>query len=66
MGITNMRQALLVLAMMAWPCPLMAAYVETMDPDGPTKNLQTDFGLVDDQARDNQSEILQNAIDEAV
>lgn len=42
----------------------MAAYVETMNPHGPTRNLQVDFGLVDDQAKDNQSETLQNAIDE--
>lgn len=41
-----------------------AAYEETMDPNGLTINLQTDFGLVDDQAQHNQSDILQKAIDD--
>ena len=38
-------------------------YTETMDPNGPTKNLRTDFGLVDDDAASDQSDVLQEAID---
>ena len=40
-----------------------AAYTETMDPNGPTKNAGTDYGLVDDNARTNQSDVMQKAID---
>lgn len=40
-----------------------ARYVEKMDPDGLTKNACTDFGLVDDGAKANLSEVLQKAID---
>lgn len=41
-----------------------AGYTETMNPNGLTRNLQTDFGLVDDYAKSNQSAILQKAIDD--
>lgn len=40
-----------------------AEYTETMDPNGLTRNVQTDFGLIDDDAKRNQSEIFQRAID---
>jgi hypothetical protein len=40
-----------------------AEYKETMDPDGATKNV-ADYGLVDDGAETNQSEIFQQAIDD--
>ena len=39
-----------------------AEYKETMDAGGPTRNVGTDYGLVDDNAASNQSEILQQAI----
>jgi len=41
-----------------------ARYTETMDPDGLTKNMGTDYGLVDDNAAANQSETFQKGIDE--
>lgn len=43
---------------------LQAAYQETMNPNGRMKNLQSDYSLVDDNARANQSHIFQKAIDE--
>jgi len=58
-----MRYALLVWATMAWSSPLAAAYVETMDPNGPRMDLHWDFGLSDDNAQSNQSAKLQRAID---
>lgn len=39
-----------------------AQYTETMDPDGLTKNMKDDYGLVDDNAASEQSYKLQNAI----
>jgi len=50
--------------MVALSSTSQAAYEETMEPNGLTRNLQTDFGLVDDQAQHNQSDILQKAIDD--
>jgi hypothetical protein len=41
-----------------------AEYTDTMDPGGLTKNACTDYGLVDDNAKANQSEALQKAIDD--
>lgn len=41
-----------------------AEYTETMDPDGPTKHMGADYGLVDDNAKANQSGVFQKAIDE--
>ena len=41
-----------------------AAYKETMDPDGLAKDLKADYGLVDDNAVNDQSEKFQQAIDE--
>ena len=58
-----MKYALLALPTLAWSSPLTAAYVETVNPNGPKRNLQRDFGLVDDNAESNQSEKLQKAID---
>ncbi len=43
---------------------VQAAYRETMDPNGPSKNLKSDYGLVDNNAASNQSALLQKAIDE--
>jgi len=42
-----------------------AKYTETMDPNGLSKNLKTDYGLIDDGAQKNQSGIIQTAIDQA-
>lgn len=41
-----------------------AEYREVMDPNGPTKNLRIDYGLLDDDAQANQSDTLQAAIDD--
>ncbi|RMG41008.1 MAG: hypothetical protein D6725_02315, partial [Planctomycetota bacterium] len=40
-----------------------AEYKEVMDPNGLTKNLRTDYGLVDDGGRSDQSAVVQKAID---
>ena len=42
---------------------VFSKYTETMDPDGLTRNLVADFGLLDDNAQNNQSGIFQHAID---
>jgi hypothetical protein len=55
---------LLAMVLLASTAHTQAAYKETMDPDGPVKNLRDDYGLVDDNAAANQSEIFQKAIDE--
>ena len=54
---------LMILTLLALTTAVKAAYRETMDPKGLTKNLKEDFGLVDDNAETNQSELLQEAID---
>ncbi len=41
-----------------------AAYTETMTPDMPQKNLAVDYGLIDDGAARDQSDVFQRAIDE--
>ena len=51
-----MKNILLIMIVLAMTAISQAAYKETMDPDGLTKNLKTDFGLVDDHAESNQSE----------
>ena len=53
----------MILTLLALTTAVKAAYRETMDPKGLTKNLKEDFGLVDDNAETNQSELLQEAID---
>ena len=58
-----MKSIAILLATLAWAPAANAAYTETMDPNGVTKNLQADFGLVDDNAGSNQSDRLQKAID---
>ena len=58
-----MKNILILLAMLAWIPAASADYKETMDPNGLTKNLKTDFGMVDDNAANNQSGVLQKAID---
>ena len=59
-----MKNVLLIMAMLVMTAVAEGAYEETMDSDGLTMNLKTDFGLVDDGAESNQSERLQKAIDE--
>ncbi|MDF7822620.1 glycosyl hydrolase family 28-related protein [Pontiellaceae bacterium B12227] len=41
-----------------------AKYTEVMDPNGPVKNLKSDYGLKDDHAASDQSAIFQQAINE--
>ena len=55
---------LLAPPLLAWHTAARAEYIETMDPSGLTRNLRTHYGLVDDDARTNQSETLQKAIDD--
>jgi hypothetical protein len=54
----------LILILMVAAVSANAAYKETMDPDGPVKDLRSDYGLVDDGARTDQSAVFQKAIDE--
>ena len=41
---------------------VQAKYTETMDPKSRARNLKSDYGLVDDNAKTNQSDVLQEAI----
>lgn len=59
-----MHRIAFALAVCLAAATLHAAYRETMKPDAPTRNLRTDFGLVNDGARADQSPVLQRAIDE--
>jgi len=58
-----MKNVLLIMTMLAMTASSQAAYTETMAPAGLTENLRTDFGLIDDNAKSNQSDRLQQAID---
>ena len=60
----TLQLALLSIIAISFAITANAEYTETMDPGGPTKNVGTDYGLVDDNAKANQSEILQKAIDD--
>ena len=60
----TIRTVVAGLLLLAQAAVANAEYTETMDPTGPQMNLQTDFGLVDDNAASNQSAILQKAIDD--
>lgn len=55
---------LMTLALISWTTAASARYQETMDPNSSAKNLKFDYGLVDDDAKTNQSALLQNAINE--
>ncbi len=59
-----MKTVLLMMTVFVMTAVAEGAYEETMDPNGLTMNLRTDFGLVNDGAESNQSERLQKAIDE--
>jgi len=52
------------LTAVVWTISAHAEYRETMDADGLTKNLRSDYGLVDDGARADQSALFQKAIDD--
>lgn len=56
----------MLLAIIAIACATTAnaEYKETMVPSGPTTNVGTDYGLVDDNAKTNQSDVPQKAIDD--
>jgi hypothetical protein len=62
--ITTLKLTLAVVALLAWAETVQAEYLETMDPNGLTKNLWTDYGLDDNDAQANQSETLQAAIND--
>ncbi|VGO18564.1 glycoside hydrolase family protein [Pontiella sulfatireligans] len=59
-----MRTILWIIAVLACTSASQAEYVETMQENGKQWNLQKDFGLVDNNAKSNQSELLQKAIDD--
>lgn len=59
-----MKHMLFLITMFVLSSISIAAFKETMNPNGLTKNLRTDFGLIDDQAQHNQSDTLQNAIND--
>lgn len=58
------RTALLFWVLGVCMTTVQARYTETMNPHGPVRNLKTDYSLVDDDAKSNQSDTLQKAIDE--
>lgn len=60
----TLQLALLSIIAIGFATTAGAEYSETMDPNGPTKNASTDYGLVDDDAQSNQSDIIQKAIDD--
>jgi len=51
------------IVLVAWTTAVQAEYKETMDPEGRTGNLAS-YGLVDDNAKSNQSDVFQKAIDD--
>ncbi|MCK5173257.1 MAG: hypothetical protein KAR47_07690 [Planctomycetes bacterium] len=57
------RRILVIIFMLTGIINLQAEYTETMNPNGLMKNLKSDYGLIDDNAKTNQSEIFQKAID---
>jgi hypothetical protein len=58
-----MKNIPILLALLVWISSVNAEYKETLDPNGLTKNLQIDFGVLDDNAQSNQSDKLQKAIE---
>lgn len=59
-----LKLTLLTTALIAWTTTARAEYQETMDAAGLTRNLKSDYGLVDDNAGTNQSAKLQAAIND--
>ncbi|TWT81429.1 Iota-carrageenase precursor [Planctomycetes bacterium CA13] len=58
------RLILLTLLAFGFATTASAEYTETMAPNGPIKKVGSDYGLVDDNAKTNQSDVLQKAIDD--
>ncbi len=61
---TTLKMTLLILT--AGAGTLQARYTETMTQHSPSRNLKTDYGMKDDNAQANQSDIFQQAIDDLV
>ena len=61
---TILKLTLLTMTLAACTANVQARYTETMDPKGPAKNLKSDYSLVDDKAKSNQSGVFQKAIDD--
>jgi hypothetical protein len=61
---TSVIRLLCLITIVALTPTSKAEYKETMDPNGPTRNLQLDYGLVDDDASTDQSKTFQKAIDD--
>jgi hypothetical protein len=61
---TSVKRLLCLITIVALTSTSKAEYEETMDSNGPTRNLQLDYGLVDDDASTDQSETFQKAIDD--
>ncbi len=59
----TVKLILMTCILAAWSVPAVARYTETMDPNGLTKNLVSDFGLKNDNAKSNQSKTFQKGID---
>ncbi|TWT80215.1 Iota-carrageenase precursor [Planctomycetes bacterium CA13] len=57
-----MKHLIIALAFLICCTEVHAKYRETMDPNGPMKNLHTDFGLKNDGAKSDQSDLMQKAI----
>ncbi len=60
----NKRSFAAIIVMATCVIPVQARYTETLSSAGLIKNLKLDYGLADDGAKTNQSEILRRAIDE--
>lgn len=58
------RSLIFMMALIATAPLAEAKYTEVMDPQGFTKNLKSDYGLVDDNAAADQSDVLLKAIEE--
>ena len=55
----TLKLTLLTIALTTWATTVRAAYVETMDPKDPAGHFKSDYGLMDDNAKTNQSDIFQ-------
>ena len=58
------KQLLSLVCLLGLFSTINAQYTEVINSKGLTKNLKKDYGLVDDNAKTNQSEKIQKAIDE--
>ena len=55
---------LMTLTLISWVTTVSARYQETMDTNSFVQDLKSDYGLVDDDAKTNQSALLQKAIND--